>query len=243
MSNAIYPGDLRGLTWTVIKTSEASTIVQSSSSGVETRLANYQNPKWHWILQYSLLYDRPARLSPGYSTTEYRYLQGFFLARQGQFDDFLFDDPTDDSVGPAMLPGAGGPNLQAQLQVVNDGAGNFYSPVQRNFGGLFYEDVTDLGTSGITVFDNGAAKVAPADYQLLGPGLSIPGYSFAGPYLKWTAPPAGPVTTEFDFYFRVRFETDLQDFEQFQSDLWAIGGDGGVKGSGELKLVSARRTS
>jgi hypothetical protein len=242
MSNAIYPGDLRGLTWSVVKTSEFSTIPQVASSGDETRIANYVNPIWHWLLMYSVLFDRPLSLSLGYSVTEYRYLQGFHLARGAMFDDFLFLDPTDYSVGPAMLPGGGGPNPQAQLQVVNDGAGNFYSPIQRNFGGLFYEDVTDLA-SAIGVYDNGLLKVLATDYTIGGPGLAVPGAAFAGLYLQWVTEPAGPVTAQFNFYFRVRFETDSQDFEQFQSDLWAIGGDGGQKGSGELKLMTARRNS
>jgi len=241
MSNLVYPGDLRGLTWTRIKTAENSTGLQRSSSADETRIANYLNPIWHWILMYSVLYDRPGQLIPGYSVPDYRYLQGFFLARQGMFDDFLFLDPSDYSIGPAILTG-GGPNPLAQLQVVNDGAGNYYSPIQRNFGGLFYEDVTDLAT-GITVFANEALQANPADYTILGPGLAIPGASFSGLYLKWTTAPATPVTAQFNFYFRVRFESDTQDFEQLQHDLFAIGGDGGVKGSGELKLMSARRNA
>jgi hypothetical protein len=80
-----------------------------------------------------------------------------------------------------------------------------------------------------------------AGYAVGGPGLAIPGASFEGLYIAWPALPAQPVTAEFNFYFRVRFESDTQDFEQFASDLWAIGGDGGQKGSGELHLMSSRR--
>lgn len=240
MSNEIYPGDLRGLTWTRIRTPEFSTIVQASPGGEETRIVNCQNPIWHWTLMYSVLYDRVANLAPGYSETDYRFLQGFYLARQGMFDDFLFRDPSDSFVGPALNPADGSPNLKAQLQVVNDGAGNFYSPIQVRRGGQFYEDVTDLA-SGIGVYQNSAPADDPSDYTVQGPGLAVPGAAFAGLYLKWNAPPATPVTAQFDFYFRVRFETDAQDFEQIQRDLWAIGGDGGVNGSGQLKLMSSRR--
>jgi hypothetical protein len=237
VSNDIYPGDLPGLTFSVVKTDEESTIVQRAVSGYETRIANFQNPFWHWILEYSVLPDRPGRLLPGYATTEYKFLRGFRLKMLGQFEDFLFDDPTDDTVGPAMnLDGS--PNLQAQLLVFDDGAGNFYSPIQRNMGGLFFEDITDLGPGGIAVY---TAGVLATGYTVGGPGLGIPGASFEGLYIHWPTEPAQPVTAEFNFYFRVRFESDTQDFEQFAADLWAIGGDGGQKGSGELHLMSSRR--
>ena len=242
MSTALYPGNLPGLAFSVLKTAEYSTIVQRGIGAVETRIANWANPLWHWTLQYSVLFDRITRLQPGLSYTDYRILQGFYLARQGTFDDFLFDDPTDDFVGPALDPN-GAPNLQATLQVVNDGAGNYYSPIQRNFGGQFYEDVTDLGPSGITVYANGLLQNVVTNYTIGGPGLAIPGASFAGLYLAWVAPPGTPVTAQFDFLFRTRFETDSQDFEQFMADLWAIGGDGGTTGTGTLKLISSRRTS
>ena len=75
------------------------------------------------------------------------------------------------------------PNAPATLQVVSDGAGNYYSPIQRNFGGKFWEDITDLNGN-ITVYINGAVNT---DYTLGGPGLAIPGYSFEGLYLAWDA--------------------------------------------------------
>src|SRR5271154_1908275 len=123
MSNAIYPTSptqIRALTWTVMKTATMQTIVQQSANGVTLRIAQWQNPIWHFTLLYEVLFDNPLVLNPGNSVTEYRLLQGFWLARQGQFDDFLYDDPTDDSVGPALL-GGGSPNPQAELQLVTDG--------------------------------------------------------------------------------------------------------------------------
>lgn len=72
----------------------------------------------------------------------------------------------------------------ATLQVVNDGAGNYYSPIQRNFGGLFWEDITDLDGS-ITVYLDGAVTSA---YSIGGPGLALPNASYEGLYLAWNAP-------------------------------------------------------
>jgi hypothetical protein len=78
-----------------------------------------------------------------------------------------------------------------------------------------------------------------------------------GLYLKWGSgtPPTGPITAQFDFYFRVRFTEDNQDFEKFLNvgaagkwvagqggGYWTIGGSESANGSGQLKLRTARPT-
>ena len=126
-------------------------------------------------------------------------------------------------------------NLQAQLPVVTDGAGHYYSPIQRNFGGFFWEDITDLDGA-IRVYANGTLVT---NYTIGGPGLAVPGASFMGLYLAWNSPPSPPVTAEFNFYFRVRLESDRQDFDKFINLLWTAGGPDAASSSG-LKLMSAR---
>jgi hypothetical protein len=294
MSNAVYPSTIRGLTFTVVKRPEFSTLIQSSSNRYELRLPQTKNPIWHWSLVYDYLKDYDIQSSLTY--TDLRTLAGFFLTHNGQADDFLFSDPDDNSVGPALLTtawqaqhvykvgdsildsayhwqrvttgglsgstvpawnhaggtttdgsvvwtdqglysAAGFPNLLAQLSLDNDGAGNYYSPIQRDFGG-FMEDVTDLNGS-ITVYANGVLQVENADYTVEGPGLALPGKSYAGRYLAWTSAPTQPITAAFNFYFRVRFESDEQDFEKFLNQLWTVGGHGS-RGSGEIRLMTAR---
>jgi hypothetical protein len=296
----VYPGNIPGLGFTVTKTPEFSTLVQDATNKYSTRLSQYSNPFWHWILVYNFLHD--------YAWGQFNYvselktLLGFFNSQQGQFGTFLFNDPSDNYVGPALstatwVPGvmyglnqgvldaanhwqqvttagisgatiptfndtggttgdgsvvwtdrgvyaSGFPNCPlAQLQVVTDGAGNYYSPIQRTLDGNSYEDITDLN-GGITVYANGVLQIGYPEsgfnYQILGPGLAVPGASFMGMYLKWTAEPAGPITVQFNFYFRTRFETDSQDFEEFLHNIWTIGGDDSRNGSGMLKLCTAR---
>jgi hypothetical protein len=229
MSNDVFPSQIFGLTPQVIRTPEFDTLVQSSASGVRLPIAQMQNPLWHWALVYEQLFNNPAANS-AYTISELQTLMGFFLDHQGQFDDFLFDDPEDDTVTNQVL------------QLVNDGAGSYYSPVQRQMGN-FLEDVTDLNGA-ISVKANGVAQAGGGtNYTLLGPGLAIPGYSFEGLYLKWVAAPTGPITASFQFYFRVAFEADKQDFEKFLYQLWTIGGAEGQRGSGLLKLVTSRTTA
>ena len=51
-----------------------------------------------------------------------------------------------------------------------------------------------------------------------------------------------PVTAQFNFYFRVRFEKDTTLFEQFLQGLWAAGGENST-GSEALYLITERRKS
>lgn len=230
MSNLTYPV-VRGLTYTVTKTPKFSTIVQSSPDALsETRILQQQNPQWHWQLIYDYLKNDSSNPGPFTPYTDYQTLQGFILGRQGQYDSFLYDDPTDDTVTNQML------------QLVNDGFGNFYSPIQRNFGGQFLEDITDLNPlnlSGLVVKANGVTKTLGADFAVIGPGFAIPGYSFRGLVIAWYAMPPAPITATFNFYFRVRFEADDFDIEQFMQFLWTIGGSKAKSGKGYLQLVSA----
>src|SRR5208282_3939186 len=89
-------------------------------------------------------------------------------------------------VASSLYP-SGAPNPNAQLQLVTDGT-YWYSPLQRNFGGQFLEDITDLnsiatlGGSTLNVYANGSLQTLTTDYSVLGPGLGIPGYSFMGLY-------------------------------------------------------------
>ncbi|HVJ09262.1 MAG TPA: hypothetical protein VM554_12850 [Acidisarcina sp.] len=178
----IFP-TLPGLTLPVLRTVQFDTLVQAAPNKYEVRLPQTVNPQWSWELVYDFLRDWPAG---SFTVSELRTLEDFFLYHGGQAADFLFLDPDDNSVGPAMLAGA--PNTPlAQLQLVNDGVGNYYSPVQRTLGGLFYEDVTDLNGA-LTVYCNGVLQ-SSSSYTVQGPGLALPGASYMGLVIKWPSPP------------------------------------------------------
>jgi hypothetical protein len=238
----IWPANIQGLAWTVVKTLDAKTLVQPSPGENAVRIAQTYNPVWTFTLMYEFLFDAwPTALMAYAPYTDIRYFMGFILAAQGQLNDILFDDPSDDAVGPALSGSPPAANVQAELQLVNDGGSPpvYYSPIQRNMGGLFWEDITDLNGS-IAVYANGVAKTLGTDYTIVGPGLAIPGYSWLGLVLQWTAQPTGPITATFKFYFRVRLKSDTTDFEQWAQELWTIGGENARNGTGTLKLVSSR---
>ena len=82
-----------------------NTDVQSAANKYESRLQQMVNPVWNWQLIYDFLRDFFVPGSAA-TVTELRTLQDFFLYQGGQAGDFLFLDPDDNYVGPAMVAGA-----------------------------------------------------------------------------------------------------------------------------------------
>lgn len=246
MSSEVFPV-LRGLTYTVVKTPVFDTLIQKAPSKQELRIVQSAMPIWRWRMIFDYLYDQSGNIQSGLVYTDLQTLMGFFLSRQGSYDSFLFRDPDDYSVGPALISAV--PNQAARLPVVT-ASGVRYTPIQRPMGGLtsawnnanrFFEDITD-GGSFFHAYANGVAKTSGTDFTFGGPGLSIPSHSYVGLYMQWTGTPnpTEPVTAEFEFYYRVRFASDEQDFEKFMYQLWTIGGSQGRGGKGTLEIQSVR---
>lgn len=299
MSNALFPAQIRGLAYTVVKTQENSVIVKNSKSLLSNRFVQNLNPKWHWRLEYSVLFDSSVYSSRLSTYTDLQNMIGFCQARNGNFDSFLYSDPNDNFVGPGVITatwqanypymlgtiiiasghaqqvssapagaksgytiptfstsggtasdggltwqdlglgtsgGTNWPNPQATLQVVTDGT-NYYSPIQRNLGGQFWEDITDLN-GGIALYCNGSP--APTSYSLQFGGLNLLNFTSNGLFVNWgTSPPTQPVTATFNYFFRVRFEDTTTDFEKFANQLWSMGGEQGVQGKGYLRFESS----
>lgn len=316
MTLPVFPS-LPGLTFTSVKSPAFNTLDEEAPNAYESRLPQTTNPVWTWTLIFDFLHDF---FWGDYTTvSELRTLMGFFNGRYGKALSFLYTDPDDNYVGPALVSAS--PNAPlAQLALVSDGVGNYYSPIQRTLDGITYEDITDLNGA-IAIYLNGSlasAGTGANQYEVMGPGLAIPGYSFMGLYLKWgagaaawasghayslddeildpaghiqkattagtsggtipifndegsTTPdgsgslvwtdqgyyagPAAPVTAQFNFYFRVRFDKDSLDFEKFLAigssgefvagqggGYWTIGGSEAQNGTGTLSLRTARTT-
>jgi hypothetical protein len=235
MSLPVFPA-LAGITFPSLKTSEFNTLIQDSPNKMDTRISQTRNPYWHWEAVLDFVDDTPS-LTP----TEADILRGFQLTLGGSAGDFLYTDPTDNAVGPALISGPA-PNPNAELALVTDGT-NYFSPIQRNMGG-FLEDITDLNGA-IVVYANGVLATVGSgagQYQVMGPGLSVSGSSFMGLYLAWGGgvSPTGPISVQFSFYFRCRLESDSMDFEQFASQIWTLGGSSSRLGSESLKFCSSR---
>jgi hypothetical protein len=96
----IFPA-LPGLAWSVTKSPTFQTRIQRAVSGRELRALDYPYPLWQFTLVFDFLRDNPAA---GYN--ELRTLMGFFMLCQGAFGNFVFNDPTDNSVTFQTLPAA-----------------------------------------------------------------------------------------------------------------------------------------
>lgn len=196
MSNAVFPS-LPGLAWPIGKTPMWKTPLQRAASGREVRIALQTYPLWRFTLSFNLL---RSGTRAGQAYTEYQTLADFYLARQGSYDSFLFDDASDDSVTD-MPFGTGDGNTAAFQLARTLKASGFAEPVM-NLNG----SVTNVKSNGNTV--------NPANYSVSSSGLvtfnSAPAANAA---LTWTGA----------YYYRARFEEDERDFEQFMNQLWQSG--------------------
>ena len=188
MSDVLFPL-LPGLDWDVIKTPIFSTDVQTSVSGKETRNANWLYPKYKWQLNYNFLRAD--------ANQELQTLIGFYNARLGQFDPFLFNDTfTPDNA------------VTGQQVSTGDGVTTVFQLI-RTFGG-FTEPVTAPNlVSAVSL--NGTATTGYS----VDPATGL--VTFA------VAPAAGAViTADFTYYWRVRFLADSYDFDYFLYQLWSL---------------------
>lgn len=209
MSNAIFP-ILPGLKWDQAKTALFSTIIQVATSGREYRIPLYVYPLYEFDLSYEILRDNTAQ-------NELKTLVGFYLQRQGAYDDFLYIDPSDNYIQGSYIGSGTGNNANNSFQLI------------RVYGG-FAEPMYDIQASNsngpINVYLNG--NVQPAN-------------SYSINYLKSgvltfnaaNTPPNGAViTADFSYYYRVRF-TEFQGakgqvgggdmaFSQFMYNLWEV---------------------
>jgi uncharacterized protein (TIGR02217 family) len=194
MSNLLFP-KIRGLGWSVTKTPTFATDIQQSLAGREVRVQNFQNPIWEFTLTYEYLINDP-RFRDENEQTPLETLVGFFLARGGQFDDFLLNE-TD-------LTGRMEDSVYSGQLCANTVTGNTYTgdgttasfQLLRNVGG-FLEACQNPANQTATVYLNGITKVQGTDYAISN-GLVI-----------FAVPPASgaSVTADFTFLYRVRFDT------------------------------------
>ncbi|MGV1045465.1 DUF2460 domain-containing protein [Limnohabitans sp.] len=194
VSDHLLP-NLPGLAWSVKKRPKFNTAIASHLSGREVRVSNYAYPIWEWELKYEFLRaDAHAEL---------QLLMGFFLARAGAFDTFLYRDPTENN------------QIQTFLLAVGDGATTKFT-LTKSYGG-FTEPCGYVDTSSLVI-------------SFLALGASVPldqttGWTFVSPnqVVFATPPPVGTnVLVSFSWYYRVRFADDSQDYENFMFNLWQL---------------------
>ena len=161
MSNALYPS-LPGLAFPVERTARWGTRMQRAVSGRTLRLRDYVNPIWSWTLVYSALEDQPGVVAGPLSVTAMpnalRTILDFFNSRAGAFDDFLFQDPHDNSALGQLL-----------VAVPGDTTATLFQLTRQLVAGGFNEWIIAPNTVS-TVYFNGTPQ-SPASWTLLPGGV------------------------------------------------------------------------
>jgi uncharacterized protein (TIGR02217 family) len=187
---------LLGQGWSVKKVPTFQTRIQRAVSGRELRALDYPYPLWQFALTYDVLRDEAA------PQADLRTLMGFFMACQGAYATFLYDDPTDDRIA-------------GQLIGTGDGATTVFQ-LQRSFGApdgiAFTEPITAPNVVDAIYLDG---VVQPASGWSVDPATGL---------LTFAAPPAPglQVDADFSYYFRCRFISDAYSFENFMFRLWSL---------------------
>lgn len=218
MSNLLFP-KIPGLAWNIVKTPTFSTEIQESLAGREVRLQNFQNPIWEFTLTYEYLQNDP-KFRDENEQTPLETLVGFFLARGGQFDDFLLNES--DLTGRLEDSAYSGQPIG-----VGDGAIRSFQIV-RNLGG-FLEAVQNPMNQAATIYVNGVSKIQGTDYTIA-----------SGLVTFTVAPGAGlSITADFIMLQRVRFDTGTSrsgkegiEFSNFYFNLYECR---------EVQLISVRK--
>lgn len=191
MSQALFP-TLPGVTWPVNRKPMFNTTVQRALSGRELRISYQLFPLYQYTLNLEFLRDTVA-------FPEADTLVGFFLARQGSSDSFLFDDVTDNSVTDMSFGAGDGASKLFQLTRAFGAGGNtFAEPVQN------VHTLTNIKVAGVT-------QTNPTQYTIDPNGL-----------VTFVTAPVNLATLTWSgtYYMRCRFLSDSLDMSQIYGNIW-----------------------
>lgn len=192
--NDLFP-TVMGLTWPIKRREEFNTIIQKAASAKEVRWSNWSNPIWHWELKFSYLKDT------GTAPTALRTLMNFYSTHGGCLYDFLFEDTSDNTAAyqPSLPYTTNGTNRRFQLarQLANEG-----DPTGR------VESIWSPHVIEQVLLDN-VPQVG--NWSHIGNGL-----------IEFASAPSTGKTFSWNgsYYWRVRFEDDIQEFTRTREQLW-----------------------
>ena len=200
MSTQVFP-TLTGLGWDIIRTPIWDNIQQQNVSGKSVRVANYTYPLYQWDLIFNGLRQGVVN---GATYTEFTQLMGFYNARKGSFDSFLYKDQDDNSVTGQALGTGNGTTTVFPLVRTLDG---FIEPV------FAPNVVSAVKLNGVTQSGGSYTILAWGTGNANGPGNIVFN----------TPPSAGvAVTADFTYYWPVRFLDDNLPFTKWISNMYDV---------------------
>lgn len=188
MGNEVYPV-LPGRTWDTTMRPLFNTKILRAVSLNEFRASFSATPVYQMKLSYDVLRDRTIN---GTVYDEFRPLIGFFMARHGRFDSFLYNHPNDNT---AVTEEFGtGDGLTANFNLART-LGPFTERVA-NVNVLDEIYINGTPTEAFTISATGMVMFDPPPFE--------------DDVLTWSG----------TYYYRCRFVNDEQEFNQFMDRLW-----------------------
>ena len=184
---------LAGQSFLTRKAPTFNTAIATATSGRERRRQVWSYPRWKFAVAYEFIRDYPG-------APEIAKLRAFFNAHGGRYQQFFYNDPSDNSVTGQSIGTGDGVTTTFQLtRSITIGNISYTEPVR--------------GVSGTpTIAVNGAATTA----------YTIGAY---GSITFTTAPPLGQaITWTGTFLFVCRFDQDELDAAQMVQQLWSQSG-------------------
>lgn len=193
--------------YSITKKPVFASIVNEFKSGREVINNQQVSPLWEFDLKYETLKDQTQNqtpYAPNAGSTAFMQLSELFLFCNGQYGRFLYEDLSDRSrTGQVLGTGDGVTAAFSIIESISDvSSGESFSFVvgQLNQGHPF------------TVYVNSVPQVFGVDYTVDSAGVQI---TFAAaPALHST------ITMDFYFYYKCRFLSDEQEFDQFVKNWW-----------------------
>src|SRR5271154_1202862 len=152
MSSLVYPV-LSGLTYNSVRAPEFNNGKHRALSGKETRIAYQAYPMMKWTLIYELLRDY---LTP----SEYKALNGLFMALSGDYDTCLYTDPEFNSV--TLMQFGTGDGTTTTFQV---------TATMQNTGGPGAPELIQNFNGAPAIYVGGVLQTLTTNYTISGTGL------------------------------------------------------------------------
>jgi hypothetical protein len=198
MSDLIFPSTLNGFTWDSKKKPLFNNITHSPQTGRDIHISLYDQPIYEFNLanQWLTKADKDA-------------LIGFFTARRGSFESFLYVD--EDCA------------LQNHVFAVSNGSTRDFQ-LGRLQNGLFLEKVNNYAPSPL-IYLNGGLLTVGRDYLINGTGLlhfsdSVDPTTGA---VSYSVPSGGVLSWTGTAYYRCVFLEDSLEYNQFAERLYDCG--------------------
>jgi uncharacterized protein (TIGR02217 family) len=192
-----------GCTLAVIRAPEFNTGITKAISGKESRIAYQAYPLMTWTLQYEFLRDFT-------SPSEFKALFSLYMALYGRYDTCLFTDPWFNTVTTQQFATTGTSDTAGTPYQITA----TYTDTAGYYAGVGAPELIQNFNGAPSIYGNGTL-ISSSNYSVSGTGVLT--------FNSGNQPASGTVLTwSGAFYYRVRFDDDNLEFDQFMANFWEV---------------------